>query len=220
MHSLVRRYLKTGIGFLTLGVVLGLWMMIERELLQRFPSPYVVSAHTHAILVGFVMMMILGVALWLFPRPSKDDTRYSPKAAEVAYWLVGGGTLLRVIAEISRASVDAVWFARGGYGSNRIAEAILANLPERAGRKVYLGYSDAGFLHAGLHKAGLEVAWGPMPQDALRSGGGEAIHRALNWIVRRDPAALEPALDGPASGMTLNSRNPISLHHPTKSAPV
>jgi len=117
MHSLVRRYLKTGIGFLTLGVVLGLWMMIERELLQRFPSPYVVSAHTHAILVGFVMMMILGVALWLFPRPSKDDTRYSPKAAEVAYWLVGGGTLLRVIAEISRASVDAVWLRVATVGT-------------------------------------------------------------------------------------------------------
>lgn len=117
MHSLVRRYLKTGIGFLTLGIVLGLWMMVEREMFQRFSSPYVVSAHTHAILVGFVMMMILGVALWLFPRPSKDDTRYSPKAAEVAYWLVGGGTFLRVIAEIARASVDAVWLRVGTVGT-------------------------------------------------------------------------------------------------------
>jgi heme/copper-type cytochrome/quinol oxidase subunit 1 len=123
MHSLVRRYLKTGIGFLTLGVGLGLWMMIERELLQRFPSPYVVSAHTHAILVGFVMMMILGVALWLFPRPSKDDTRYSPKAAEVAYWLVGGGTVLRVIAEIARASVDAVWLRIATVGTGLLQVA-------------------------------------------------------------------------------------------------
>ena len=75
MHSLVRRYLKTGIAFLALGLALGLWMMVERELYQRFPSPYMTSAHTHAILVGFVMMMILGVALWLFPRPAKDDAR-------------------------------------------------------------------------------------------------------------------------------------------------
>ena len=100
-------------------------------------------------------------------------------------------------------SVDAVWFARGGYGSNRIAEAILANLSDAAARKVYLGYSDAGFLHAGFHKAGLEVAWGPMPQDVLRSGGEAAIHRALDWLVRRDPAALEPALDGPAMAFNL-----------------
>jgi len=58
---------------------------------------------------------------------------------------------------------DAVWFARGGYGSNRIAEAALADLPEAARGKLYLGYSDAGFLQAGFHKAGLDVAWGPMP---------------------------------------------------------
>ena len=109
MHSLVRRYLKTGIGFLTLGLALGLWMMVEREWLQRFPSRYVVSAHTHAILVGFVMMMILGVALWLFPRPAKEDTRYSPRAAEVAYWLVGGGTALRVVTELAHVGVSAPW---------------------------------------------------------------------------------------------------------------
>src|SRR6186997_2987781 len=113
MHSLVRRYLKTGIAFLALGLGLGAWMMVERELLQRFPSPYVVSAHTHAILVGFVMMMILGVALWLFPRPAKEDTRYSPRAAEVAYWLVGGGTALRVVGEIARSGVDALWVRVG-----------------------------------------------------------------------------------------------------------
>ena len=52
------------------------------------------------------------------------------------------------------ASVDAVWFARGGYGSNRIAEAALADLPDSALAKTYMGYSDAGFLLAGLHKAG------------------------------------------------------------------
>lgn len=101
------------------------------------------------------------------------------------------------------ASVEAVWFARGGYGSNRIAEAVLADLPHSARAKLYLGYSDAGFLHAGFHKAGLEVAWGPMPQDVLREGGEAAVNRALDWLVRSDPAALEPALDGPAMAFNL-----------------
>jgi muramoyltetrapeptide carboxypeptidase len=36
-------------------------------------------------------------------------------------------------------SIDAVWFARGGYGSNRIAEAALAHLPDAATRKTYMG---------------------------------------------------------------------------------
>jgi muramoyltetrapeptide carboxypeptidase len=113
-------------------------------------------------------------------------------------------TRLAALREVmADGGVDAVWFARGGYGSNRIAEAVLADLPAAAGSKIYLGYSDAGFLHAGLHKAGLEVAWGPMPQDALREGGEAAINRALDWLVRREPSALEPALDGPAMAFNL-----------------
>jgi muramoyltetrapeptide carboxypeptidase len=100
-------------------------------------------------------------------------------------------------------AIDAVWFARGGYGSNRIAEAALVDVPAAAARKLYLGYSDAGFLLAGFHNAGLEVAWGPMPQDVLRNGGEAAVNRALDWIVRRDASALEPALDGPAMAFNL-----------------
>lgn len=107
-------------------------------------------------------------------------------------------------------AVNAVWFARGGYGSNRIAEAAVADLPEAARGKVYLGYSDAGFLLAGFHKAGLEVAWGPMPQDVVRSGGDhglengvEGVNRALDWLVRRDPATLELGLEAPAMAFNL-----------------
>ena len=100
-------------------------------------------------------------------------------------------------------SVDAVWFARGGYGSNRIAEAALADLPDAALGKTYMGYSDAGFLLAGLHKAGIGVAWGPMPQDVLRSGGEAAVTRALDWLVRRDSSALEPDLQPPAMAFNL-----------------
>src|SRR5881275_1426282 len=105
-------------------------------------------------------------------------------------------------------SVDAVWFARGGYGSNRIAEAALTDLPDAARGKTYMGYSDAGFLLAGLQKAGLDVAWGPMPQDALRGDHGlqdgtAAINRALDWLVRKDPAAIEPDLKPPAMAFNL-----------------
>jgi uncharacterized protein involved in response to NO len=109
MHSLVRRYLKTAIAFLGVGLALGAWMMVRRELAGVFPSPYLVSAHTHAILVGFVMLMILGVALWMFPRPEKGDARYDPRAAEAAYWLVTAGTATRVLGELLRPQVEGAW---------------------------------------------------------------------------------------------------------------
>ena len=104
---------------------------------------------------------------------------------------------------MSDPAADAVWFARGGYGSNRIAEAALADLPDAARDKVYMGYSDAGFLLAGLHKAGLNVAWGPMPQDIAREGGDAAIDRALDWLVKRDTSALEGDLQAPSMAFNL-----------------
>lgn len=109
MHSLVRRFIKTGILFLLVGLTLGAVLVVRRELLGEWPDPYWVSAHTHAILVGFVMMMILGVALWLFPRPEKGDTRYAPQRVELAYWSVATGTALRIAGEIGRSSSGATW---------------------------------------------------------------------------------------------------------------
>jgi muramoyltetrapeptide carboxypeptidase len=110
------------------------------------------------------------------------------------------GALREVMAD---PAVDAVWFARGGYGSNRIAEAAATDLPEAARTKQFMGYSDTGFLLAAFHNAGLNVAHGPMPQDVVRQGGEAAVNRALDWLVRRDPAELEPHLEQPAMAFNL-----------------
>ncbi len=102
---------------------------------------------------------------------------------------------------------DAVWFARGGYGSCRIAEDVLTKLGPAARRKAWMGYSDVGVLLAGLHRDGFEdVFHGPMPGDIRRDGGEAAIARALDWLIDRDPTALEPTLaeDGrPAAAFNL-----------------
>ena len=110
-------------------------------------------------------------------------------------------TALREV--LADPAVDAVWLARGGYGSNRIAEAAARDLPAAAKGKLVMGYSDGGFLLAALHKAGIPVAHGPMPSDVLREGGEAAARRALDWIVRRNPDALEGGLDGPAFAFNL-----------------
>ena len=99
--------------------------------------------------------------------------------------------------------VDVVWFARGGYGSNRIAEAAVDTLPAAAKAKVYAGYSDGGFLLAAFHKAGLRAVHSPMPQDILRVEGDTAVKRALDWLVGQDRSALEPGLEGPSFAFNL-----------------
>jgi hypothetical protein len=61
MHSLVRRYIKTAIAFLALGLAIGVWLI---------------------------------------------DVQYSPRLAELAYWLVTLGTAGRIAGELTRDYAD------------------------------------------------------------------------------------------------------------------
>lgn len=103
------------------------------------------------------------------------------------------------------AAFSHVWFARGGYGSGRIADAVLRGLSGAARTKTFFGYSDNGFLLAGLYRHGYRVAHGPIPHDIRREGGEAAVARALAWMIGGDKSALEPSLDGtkPAAAFNL-----------------
>jgi muramoyltetrapeptide carboxypeptidase len=138
-------------------------------------------------------------------RRGDCDLRIHPQCfLSEGHFAGADGARLEALREVmADPHVDAIWFARGGYGSNRIAEAALRELPAAAREKSYMGYSDAGFLHGGLSRAGLRAVWGPMPQDLVRDGGDAAVERALDWLVRQDPSALEPGLDGPAMAFNL-----------------
>ena len=52
------------------------------------------------------MMMIMGVALWFFPRPEKDDTKYNPDLIKVTYYVMTISTVLRFISEFALAYVE------------------------------------------------------------------------------------------------------------------
>lgn len=101
--------------------------------------------------------------------------------------------------------LDAVWLARGGYGACRVAEFAIPRLDAQARAKQWMGYSDAGFLLAGLCKAGFErVAHGPMPVDLFREDGEEAFLRGLAWLVKQERAALEPSLKAGEKALAFN----------------
>ena len=99
MPPLVRRYLRTAIAFLAVGLALGGWMLMAREFGLTLPAR-ATSVHTHVLLVGFVMMMICGVAFWMFPRPQREDATYKPARAEWAYWCLTLGTATRAVLEL------------------------------------------------------------------------------------------------------------------------
>lgn len=108
----------------------------------------------------------------------------------------GGDDATRAQALIDYAndpSLDAIWFARGGYGACRIVEAVIPHLNDHARAKRYLGYSDTGTLLAALYKAGIgTVAHGPMAADGSRND--DTGLRAVNWLRTGDITSLEPSL--------------------------
>lgn len=112
-----------------------------------------------------------------------------------------GSDALRLAAFVECANdpaVDAVWFARGGYGAGRIAQDAMGRLGAAARGKTYLGYSDGGVLLAALYRAGIgRPVHAPMPVDLRRAGGEAAVRRVLDWLAG-DPQGLEPSLAGEA----------------------
>ncbi|ASE38839.1 LD-carboxypeptidase [Brevundimonas vesicularis] len=89
--------------------------------------------------------------------------------------------------------IDAIWFARGGYGSCRIADAVIPRLDAVARKKRYMGYSDAGSLLAGMYKAGFQhLAHGPMASDSVRDDA--TARGALYWLTTGRTDWIEPSL--------------------------
>jgi muramoyltetrapeptide carboxypeptidase len=102
-------------------------------------------------------------------------------------------------------SVDAIWFARGGYGSNRILAEVMPRLGPAAHAKSYMGFSDMGFLLGALYARRIgRPVHGPMASNVTERSGGVPVGRALGWLVDKDRRVLEPSLGGqPAAAFNL-----------------
>jgi len=99
MFTNARYFVKTAFGFFILGLCSGLYMYGARTFGWSMPFT-MVQAHTHVLLMGGVFMMILGVAVWFFPRAKKDDNAYNPTVIRLGYWVFTVSTIIRFVAEI------------------------------------------------------------------------------------------------------------------------
>ena len=132
MTPLVRRYVKTSFVFLAVGLLLGGWIVIGEFAAGVYPPRLHITAHVHLLLVGFMLMMVMGVATWMFPRPARDDTRYRPRLAEAVYWIMTLATAVRAAAELSApywaATVPRLLIVVGGLGQLAGAALFVVNM--------------------------------------------------------------------------------------------
>jgi muramoyltetrapeptide carboxypeptidase len=137
---------------------------------------------------------VKSLATRLYPgRP--PDIQFHPQCFLTSGHFAGDDAArIDAFAEVANdESFDALWFARGGYGSCRLIEGLMPRLTAAARAKAYLGYSDAGSILAALYGLGFpRLAHGPMPVDIVYDGGTEAVERALAFLIEGAPESLEP----------------------------
>jgi cbb3-type cytochrome oxidase subunit 1 len=97
MDAYVRWFIRSSLVWLGAGVVLGTWMAVDPAAGIYRP------AHMHTTLLGFVSMMIFGVAYHVLPRFTGSPLR-STRAALVHVVLANAGLGLMVAAWLLRAA--------------------------------------------------------------------------------------------------------------------
>jgi len=110
MEWFVKAFLKASLAWLALGVTLGL-AMAAHPIWTVYRT-----AHMHMVLLGFVTMMIYGVAYHVIPRFAGFPL-YSRRAAGVHWWLANIGLALMAcgfIVRTTRADAGTIVLATGG----------------------------------------------------------------------------------------------------------
>lgn len=87
MEWFVRAFIKASVGWLAAGVTLGVAMAIQPQWILVRP------AHMHMNLLGFVAMMIFGVAYHVIPRFT-GHALHSRRLAALHWWLANVGLAL------------------------------------------------------------------------------------------------------------------------------
>lgn len=99
MPELTQLYVKTALAYLVLGLLLGVVLVWPVESTAAYWQGLLWPAWIHLLTIGWLTQLIFGVAIWLFPRYSRERP-YGPQIlARIAYPLLNGGLLLRLVSE-------------------------------------------------------------------------------------------------------------------------
>lgn len=99
-HAYQRWLIRASLFHMGLGFLLGLWMYMAPVFELPFAFLDMRTVHVHLILLGGVMQMIMGVALWMFPRMLKAPHYTSPRQGMLLCIVFNCGVLLRSSFEL------------------------------------------------------------------------------------------------------------------------
>jgi len=104
------RFIKAGMAYLLLGALLGtlLAVPVTRDLLHEARGAQWRLAHTHLNLLGFVVMVIFGVAYHILPRFAGKPL-HSEAWASAHFWIASLATAGMIIGFLAPAAAVLLW---------------------------------------------------------------------------------------------------------------
>ena len=95
-----RLFIKTALVYLLLGAMAGGWMLLAQAGVVSEGPTSLFTVHIHLLGIGFFLMMVCGVALWMFPRKSGESREKASRdpMTWATYLLLTSGLALRCLA--------------------------------------------------------------------------------------------------------------------------
>jgi hypothetical protein len=99
MPALSRWYIKIGMLYLVMGLMLGAIILAQPVMGWPAGIQALRPVYLHFLFVGWVTQIIMGVGYWMFPKQSKEKPRGSEWLGWVVLILLNVGLALRAIGE-------------------------------------------------------------------------------------------------------------------------
>lgn len=99
MPKFVRWFIKTGVGYFILALIMGILLVINPFvelpgfLRSMFPT------YLHVFTVGWITQLIFGVSIWMFPSPERGGRYGNETVVWSIFWTLNVGLALRIIGE-------------------------------------------------------------------------------------------------------------------------
>lgn len=120
MPRLTRIYIKTGLLYFLAALAMGV-VLAGPQTWGLPTSLYALRpVYFHLFMVGWITQLIIGVALWMFPKFSKEMPRGSEPLGWLGFWTLNLGLLLRVVVEPMQ-----IWQPQLAWGPWFAASALL-----------------------------------------------------------------------------------------------
>ena len=117
MLRIHRFFIKTALVYLVLGVLAGAWMLLRQAGLPLPEVENLYTVHIHLLGVGFFLMMVCGVAFWMFPRKSGETREQAARdpLGWASYYLITVGLAVRCLALLLPAVFGGVMLAASAF---------------------------------------------------------------------------------------------------------